>query len=287
MDWIQGDKFQELAQFTYTPRPLQRCDYAKFPNTLDVKNLQDGDIIYTQGFEDYKKGLLEIIKDTKKVILISHNCDQCIDDSYIIPKNVVKWYSVNVNTDNPKVESIPTGIQNNFWFTTKIFADPVNKIDVMVEKLKEKKNIKNLVYMDHRIYPNPDTRSIPYKVLGKKFYVSTIVPDEKDTLSAVSFKNYIDNVYNHKFVICPVGNGISTHRPWEVLYMGAVSIEIRHINSSFYNDLPFCLVDKWEDVTENFLASWLVENHGRKWNRDMLNFSYWRNKILNMQKQCR
>jgi hypothetical protein len=76
-----------------------------------------------------------------------------------------------------------------------------------------------------------------------------------------------------------MGNGIDTHRPWEALYMGSIPLMRKHVNYSFYKDLPICLVDEWEQVDEYFLTNWLIENHGRKWNMDMLNFSYWRNKI--------
>jgi hypothetical protein len=286
-DWIQGDKFQKLANYTYAPPTVNAYDYARIKNTLDVKSLKDGDIIYCVGFDYYKRQLLEIIKDTKKVILISHNCDYCIDDSYVIPDNVVKWYSINVNTDNPKVESIPIGLQNNIWFTGLLQPNPVDKIDKMVQKLNGPKNIKNLVYMDHRIYPNPKVRKVPYDILGNKSFVTSYVPDEKDKAEAGEFCRYLDNVYNHKFVICPAGNGISTHRPWEVLYMGSIPIEIRCINNSYFNDLPICLVDSWEEVTEHFLTNWLIENHNRKWNWDKLSFSFWKNKIFNMQKECR
>jgi hypothetical protein len=250
-------------------------------NTLDINALQDGDIIYTQGFERYKRELLNIIKDTKKVILISHNCDQCIDDSYDIPDNVIKWYSVNVDTDNPKVESIPLGLQNDIWYEGKIIPNVVQKLDRMRKKLQEPKNMKNLVYIDHRLYSNPTERIIPYNVLEGKPWVTAVKTymDSKDTMDKVPYIAYLDNIYNHKFIVCAMGNGIDTHRPWEALYMGSIPLMRKHVNYSFYKDLPICLVDEWEQVDEYFLTNWLIENHGRKWNMDMLNFSYWRNKI--------
>jgi hypothetical protein len=279
-DWIQGEKFPSVAKWIYAPKKKQLCDYEKLQNTLFVSNLQDGDIIYTQGFDNYKRELLEIIRDTKKVILVSHNCDTCVDDSYNIPDNVIRWYTTHVKSENPKIESLPNGLQNNSWFTNKYIPEVVKKLDKMTAKLNEKKSLRNLIYMDHRIYSNPPIRQKPYDVLGNKTFVTSIL-DERIDQNNNSFDRYIDNVYNHRFVVSPEGNGIDPHRSWEVLYMGSYPIEIRNYNNRFYKDLPICFIDDWEEVTESFLTNWLIKNHGRKWNFDMLNFSYWKNKIQN------
>jgi hypothetical protein len=285
MDWIQGNKFQTLAKWTYRPEIKAACDYANFPSTFNRKLLEDNDIIYTQGFHEYKKPLLEDIrKSEKKVILISHNCDNPIDGTYILPDNVIKWYSTNVNTDDPRVESIPIGLQNDIWFKKNKFSpSPVNKIERIIEKLKEEKHIRNLVYMDHRIYCNPKVRIIPYQVLGNKSYVTSATEEMygKDVMDGKIFEKYLDGVYNHKFVICPEGNGIDTHRPWEALYLGVIPIEKKCINNSFFKDLPICFVNDWEEVTESFLINWLIDYRKREWSMEMLTFEYWKNKIFN------
>ena len=99
-----------------------------------------------------------------------------------------------------------------------------------------------------------------------------------------NFDEYLDNVYNHKFVICSEGNGIDTHRTWETLYSGSIPIEKINKNNRFFNDLPICFVNDWEEITDDFLNSEIDRINKNIFNIDKLNFSYWENKIKNYLK---
>ena len=92
--------------------------------------------------------------------------------------------------------------------------------------------------------------------------------------------NYIDKIYNHKFVLSPEGNGTDTHRTWEILYLKSIPIEKRNINNQFFTDLPICFVDDWEEITEDFLNKEYDRINSIKWNLEKLDFNYWKNKIL-------
>jgi len=91
-------------------------------------------------------------------------------------------------------------------------------------------------------------------------------------------------VKKHKFVLCPEGNGTDTHRTWETLYVGSIPIEKRNINNSFYQDLPICFVDSLSEINEDFLNYEFDRIKNTKWNLDKLNFSYWKDKIINYSK---
>ena len=80
-------------------------------------------------------------------------------------------------------------------------------------------------------------------------------------------------------MICPEGHGIDTHRTWETLYLNSIPIEIRNINNSFYEDLPICLVDSWEEITEDFLNKEYNRINEKKYNLEKLDFNYWLKKI--------
>lgn len=269
MDWIQGHKFQQMSTWTFKPHDTAPCDYYCYSNTLDLSKLKDGDIIYTQGFTHYKHALLNIIRGTKNVILISHNCDNPVDDSFDIPDNVIIWYAQNVTTMHPKVSGIPTGLENDIRDFGK------NKKEKMLAKMNETKNIKNLVYIDHRIGVNPAERTRPYQVLSNKPWVTA-----KTDTDNVSYDVYLDNLYNHKFVICPWGNGISTHRPWEAMYMNTIPIERRDTNNRFYRDMPICFINDWDELTEDFLNNEYNRIINLDWDKEMLTFAYWKNKII-------
>jgi len=261
IDWIQGYKFIDIADSSYAPTRRARDDYNSLKNT--VKKI--GGIIYTHTM--YIPNLFNLIKKTNnEVIVVSHNSDSSADISP--PDNVLQWYSQNVNIKHPRVQSIPLGLENNRWFPHQ------QKRDKMIRCLSEERKYKNLVYMNHNISNNPDKRIEPYKLLENKAWVTVAYGK-----NPYEFNEYIQNIYNHKFVISPEGNGIDTVRTWECLYMGTIPIEKRNINNQFYIDLPICFVDSWNQVTENFLLREYERIKALKWNMDKLKFGYWANKI--------
>lgn len=283
MDWIQGDKFRQLADFSYSPRNKLRDDYDNLANTFNLSLLKDCNLIYTHTM--YVEMLFNIIKYLgKKFVVMTHSCDISIEEygikkpngrgdlryksEFILPDNVVKWYSKNINVIDPRIESIPIGIENDWWHKKE------RRKEKMINQLKRPRKIRNLVYMNHDIKTNPNKRKELYQMFGNKSWVTA---EQKNRFK---FDNYINNIYNHKFVFCTEGNGMDTHRTWEVLYMGTIPIEKRNINNQFYTDLPICFVDNWGEVTEDFLNSEYARIKNIKWNLAKLDFGYWREKIF-------
>ena len=264
---IQGDKFKSLGEFTYSPYTKSQDDYDNLPNTIDLIALKDVNRVYTHTM--YAKQLFDVLRDiNKKFIVITHNSDVNIDFSP--PDNVIKWFSQNVNIIHDRIKSIPIGLENDRWFPF------LHKREKMSLKLKQPKVYKNLLYVNHNIATNIIERLKPYQLFENKSWVTT----EKG-VNGDKFDEYLDNIYNHKFVVCPRGNGLDTHRLWETLYMGSIPIVKTDINNSFYDDLPILYVNDWEEVTENLLSRIFMLFKTEKWNHDKLNFSYWRDKILN------
>ena len=289
MDWIQGNKFQKIADWTYSPPNKAPCDYAMFNNTLEMDKLKDGDIIYVQGFHYYKQGLLDLLKNTdKRVKIISHNCDEGVDDRYSIPENVT-WFAQNVGIIHERVKPIPIGIDND------IMDFGIHKKRKMLDKLKEKREIRNMVYIDHSLAWNYEERIKPYNFLRDKewatvkehngpaydlFDMASLKKRNKKThkLQVLSYDTYLDNIYNHKFAICPEGNGITTYRPFEAMYVGTIPIERRNTANYIFekeHPLPICFVDLWEQLTEEFLNREYERIKNKFYNYKILTFKYW------------
>jgi hypothetical protein len=271
MDWITGEKFIELADFTYSPEKKRPDDYDNIPNTFDLGRINDGHIVYTHTF--YVEQLYEVIKGlNKKIKLISHNSDENM--RFYPPECISMHFAQNVGIIHNRVASIPIGLENDRWFKD------IHKKEKMLLKLKEPRSYKNLVYINHNVATNPAKRLKPYQVLLNKPWVTM----ERRT-NGNGFDEYLDNIYNHKFVICPEGNGIDTHRIWECLYMGTIPIVERNINNRFYMSLPIVPVSDWEEVTESFLNREFDEISDIKryfdGDKKLLTFAYWKEKIEN------
>lgn len=217
-------------------------------------------------------------------VLITHNSDGCITNNpkrfncgssndiditkINIPKNLIKWFSQNVDVNIPLIESIPIGLENSVWFPH------TQKKTKIIKKRKESKNYKNLLYICHNINTNPKEREEPYKIFNNEKWTTI-----EYGVNGYNFDNYLNNISSHKFVLCPEGNGIDTHRTWETLYVGVIPIEKRNLNNQFYTDLPICFVNNWSDINETFLNNEFERITNSNWNLDKLKFEFWENKI--------
>lgn len=269
MNFIVGEKFYSIADFIYSSNTVEynNEDYNKLENTFDINKLKEINIVYLHTM--YKNQFFNLIKNLdSKFIIVTHNSDINIDNVDNLPKNVIKWYSQNVNCKDERLFSLPIGLENSKWFPE------IQKQKKLINKLQNRKKIKNLVYMNHNIRTNVVERTKTYNLLSNKSFVTVEFGS-----NGQNYDNYIDNIYNHKFVICPEGNGIDTHRKWETLYLNSIPIEKRNINSSFYEDLPICLVENWNEINEQFLNREYDRIMNTKWNLDKLDMSYWINEI--------
>jgi len=261
MRYINGEEFIKLGEDFY-------CSGEDIYLPIKTTIRSDIKIVYThnQFLNDFFKYLNNY---TNEIVIVSHNTDTNITP-IDIPECVKKLYAQNVNYKHEKIESIPIGLENDRWFVS------IRKKEKIINKVNSSKNIRNLAYMNFNISTNPDVRMEPLNALRDKKFITIQM-----STNGCDFDRYIDNIYNHKFVICPEGHGIDTHRKWETLYLNSIPIEKRSINNSFYEDLPICLVDNWEEITEDFLNKEYDRIANIKWNLEKLDFDYWSKKIKN------
>jgi hypothetical protein len=164
----------------------------------------------------------------------------------------------------------------------KMDDSPVHRIygstQIMQEVLDEKHVQTKLLYMNFSIHTYPQVR-LP---LWETFSSCPWVTAEPPEISLEARKRYLAQMAQHKFVLCPRGNGVDTHRLWETLYMGSIPIVQRHVALEEFDDLPILWIDEsWKDeITE----ARLIEEYARiksttSWNMEKLQFSYWEDKI--------
>ena len=84
------------------------------------------------------------------------------------------------------------------------------------------------------------------------------------------------------FVLCPQGNGMDTHRTWEVLMMGKIPIIQNLPVNSVYSELPVWIVDDWKEFSDSITTELLIYKHKefcKNWNRynfSKLTLDYWK-----------
>ena len=189
-------------------------------------------------------------------------------------RNCKFWFTINKACENEKLISLPLGITNNTCETA--VHGIYGNTDIMIEVMAKPQLIKNLMYMNFNLRTNRERR-----VCYELFSHTTWTTKGKDVKTMEGRANFLEEMRNHKFTLCPSGNGPDTHRLWEALYMESIPIVRNQICYKEFQDLPILFVNDWTDITEQFLENKYKEIKGSCWNMDKLKFSYWKERILN------
>ena len=142
--------------------------------------------------------------------------------------------------------------------------------------------IQEKITKDKLVYLNVNSNTHPSRItVINKFKDKSYVTYEQPTNTMNGRKDFLRQIRQHSFVICPRENGIDTHRLYETLYMG--SIPITEYNDIYANllDLPILFITDWNIITEEYLINKLKEMKTRKYNMNKLYIKYWFNLILN------
>lgn len=182
------------------------------------------------------------------------------------------WFAMNCEVIHDKVIPVPLGVTDTSW------CDIIGDLDVIIETNKLERNIKNLCYFNcntKRRDAGLKDRLMIQKGFSKRDWVTFGTFERTKS----GHKRFIEDIYNHKFVFCPRGNGVDTHRLWMALYLGTIPIVKDHITYRTFKHLPIVFVNDWREVNEEFLNKKYEEIHSKEYDLSILKMSYWE-KIL-------
>ena len=174
------------------------------------------------------------------VKIVTHNSALGVGEEYrkfLDHPRVISWYAQNANIEHPKLRSIPLGLANKRW--------EHGDVDEFESVLQASIGREHLVYMNFNIQTSPDERSEVFDMFSKKDFVHS-APERP-------FRDYLHDLRGSKFSLSPQGRGVDCHRVWESILMGTIPIVKNCRNISFYKDMPILIVDKWDDVSKDFL----------------------------------
>ena len=169
----------------------------------------------------------------KNLKLITHQSDRPVDKRLwdLKPNSISEWYSTNVIFKSQKLFSIPLGLGNNYL---NIYKDHVDTIESLLETKTVKKQS---AFLNFRINTNTVERLKTYFPLHGKDWIDV------KTLKQ-SPKQYLSDINNSKFTICPWGNGYDTHRLWESLYLKSIPTRNHFAYKQFHASDYFIKVGK-------------------------------------------
>lgn len=202
-------------------------------------------------------------------VVIGHSDYEITD---YISQSFTKVFCINKNTKNPNTFSLPLGITNdcNDSDMHKIYG---NK-EIMVKISKESISKDNLLYLNFNVNTYKDRQMLYNKF---KEFNNIKIGNIENTIQGR--EKFLREIKASKFVLCPRGNGIDTHRLWETLYMGSIPIVKYEITHDNILDLPILFINDWNEITEEFLNKKYEEFVNKFWCLDKLKINYWYNYI--------
>jgi len=243
--------------------------------------LHDGDkIIFCKTdfiFEEFKN----IEKIPHDVILITGNSDYPIDEHrfYSKPNNIKKWYAQNALINDEILIPLPIGLENKLESVRPGhgigYYDRVSEKEFLLSRSIVTPSTKRY-YSNFNISTNHQYRSKIKNICINSSHIDW----EEYNLSLTEFFN---KILEYEAVICPIGNGVDTHRLWEVLYSNRIPITIKVGNFKIYElyeKLPIILLDSENDLyDEKLLDEKLNKIKNKQYDISLLDMIYWENLI--------
>lgn len=218
------------------------------------------------------------------IILITGNSDYEINDEIIAksPSNIKHWFAQNANST--KIYGLPIGLENTVKCKIKdhgfVWPHALTKPN-LIHSAKDKLPSKN-IYGNFSIGTNPSIRQKVFDICQSNEYITSDICLTHQEINKKSYSNYINNILDHKMVVCPEGNGVDSHRVWETLLLGRVPIVRKSKVMNHFSDLPILYLDDWDELKN--LKSLKQTYESIKCNSvEKLNFKYWKSLILSLK----
>ena len=240
--FISGAMFKDLCDYNLDDRyPLVPID----------EDIQRGDKVFMK-VNDIPAFLSN--PPPVPVTVVISNSDETFDNTLMVKVTpyVTAVYAINCSAKG--VKQIPIGFRDDQYTSHK------DLVDILIDpNISGKKDI--LCLLNFLIATNPTERQTAHDIFSTKEWAQ-IDHEYKNTAAAKSldFKNH-DTIQKRldcyktlkrtKFVICPPGVGVDTHRVYETLFFGGIPIIKTSFLDPMYNRLGGCwIVNDWSEVTE-------------------------------------
>ena len=165
-------------------------------------------------------------------VLIAHNSDHGVglDDLDLLNQpRLTHCWAQNCEVAHTKLSPLPIGLANRQWGSTRVAQ--------LVEAARQIEKHK-LVYVN--VSPTHPARTHALEIT-RKLPTATIE-------SGVTFEQFIAGLSQHKFCLCPRGNGIDSHRFWEALYLDCIPVIVKADWISAYSEFPVLLLNSWDEL---------------------------------------
>ena len=173
----------------------------------------------------------------KNRTLIAGNSDFDFADREVLPMNTFNRFFLqnSMISDSKSIFTLPVGVEN---LSIGINGLPGN----LVTKIAWKEKSKTVL-----VGPFSPTHESRERLMT----IARLHPKVFDcNFERISPKQFAIKMNRYKYVACPRGNGMDSHRLWETLYRGSIPIVLDSSwsRSLSYYKLPLIQVTSWDEV---------------------------------------
>ncbi len=241
-------------------------------------NFLAGEVVFCK--IDEVLGLFERLRLTRKrIVLVTGEGDLPCDAfrQKFLPANVARWFATNVTTPHPRATAIPLGL-----------GSPRSAATVRAAEILDRRA--SGLPRDRWLYVNfrPDTNSLVRQPVFDDFqsrsqagdWITFQPPGERGANAG-----FLEELVRHRFVLCPPGNGVDTHRMWEALLAGTVPVVLQSRAMEPFSELPVLFVDDFRQVTKEFLERAFEKCAAPPAIHPLMTSEFWHAKILDAANQ--
>ena len=250
--------------------------------------IKHNDIVYVcnSAIPSFFKNIYPFVKE--RFILVSGDSDVSMPfegyETYVNDDKLIVWFSQNLTVNHPKLKHLPIGL--DFHTISKINEMQMHPWGPSMLPLEQDTLLMQVSQMaepfESRLFGCYINFHFPHWGINTR-------GDRQECLASIQkdlcyFEPEYLNRYDiwkkmgiFKFVLCPYGGGLDTHRLWEALILGCIPIIKSSGLDALFEDLNVCIVSSWNDVNAEFLVKFLKTMKSR--NKKKLTLEYWMEKI--------
>lgn len=241
-------------------------------NLKPISKIKNGDVIFLKTEFARKFFKFYFNQIDKKLILITHNSDMEVSMNFrkfLDDTRIIVWFAQNPGFFHPKLVPIPIGFENSAWHPENL--DYIRSLNLT--KLPEWHERKILLYVNFDYRTNADARK-SLMLMFQKYPKEVLVVKKR-----IDYKSYLDNIANSKFVLCPRGNGLDTHRFYETVLMGSIPVVENSTLFPLYRNSTVLVLDDLKYLTLPMLRNPMLYISNMNISRSIIMLKTWADKI--------
>jgi len=193
-----------------------------------------GDRVFLRGSAVYKFVQTKMgtrFNSRKKHIFVVHNSDQPFDEGKLnaLLPYAIHIYAINTTVKHPRLTTVPLGFPDAALDFVANFKRPDVPRDIEI-------------YLNFSVNTNVQKRMDCYNAF--KDDPRVVIKGDRTR------EQYYEDLCRSKYVLCPEGTGMDTHRVWEAIFCGATPVVLRNPLADLYSAYPVKIMDSWTDLMQ-------------------------------------